>query len=249
MIGFFGDSWIDIHGHTNEDYWPVLTAKKCNLTPAYIGASGSSHYNAYKKFLKNYKKFEVIVFSHTAYTRYPCLPEEEEEKHLHWNTGQFSDSNLKNEFFNKVGPYYFDLFPDDLLTFICGHIYHEINQTCLENNIYLINVFPYGVKYDTVTEFPIIRNLQNVSSREVIKIDGKEYNTQQWLSKSWTGLDFRMCHLNFSNHEMLSNILANIIKEKPYNKTYDLSRYPYSIYDEKTDMLLARLLMDKQQTT
>lgn len=246
MIGFFGDSWIDIHGNIDEEYWPVLTAKKCNLTPAYLGASGSSHYNAYKKFLKNYEKFKVIVFSHTAYTRYPCLPEEEEKKHLHWNTGQFGSRNATSEFFDKVTPYYPDLFPDDLLTFLCGNIYSDINNICLKNNIYLINVFPYDVKYTTASEFPIIKGLQNVSGREIIKIDGKEYNTQKWLSKSWEGIDFRMCHFNFSNHEMFSNLLSNIIKEKPYNKTYNLLKYPYSIRDKKTDMLLEKLLVDKQ---
>jgi hypothetical protein len=244
MIGFFGCSWIDIHGHHNDPYWPVLVSQLCDLEPRYMGASGSSHYNAFQKFLKNYKKFKVIVFSHTAYTRYPCLPEYEEKKHLHWNTTHHNI--IETDFFKAIAPYYDDLFPDHFLTFLCGSIYKEVNRICRENNIYLINIIPYDVRYDLKTNFPVIENLYQVSKKEIIKIQGKEFNADKWISSDWGTRDFRMCHFNFKNHKLIANLLYSVIQEKVYNKTFNLLNYPYELYDEQTDLLLSRMLVNKQ---
>lgn len=229
MIGFIGDSWIDTYG--NKSSWPFLVAQKLNINAEYHGVSGTSHWYAYQKFLQNFKKYQIIVFSHANYTRYPCVPKE--EGNAHWNTGHVR-TDYTSDFFKNVNPYYIDLFPDDLLTFICENIFKKVNQLCQENNIYLINLFPYSVNYSfTNTEFPVVHKLYEASQKEKVIIDEKQYNTFDVIK----GKDFRLCHFNYPNNVMISNVVTNLIQNKTKNKLINLLKYPITVFDENTDKI------------
>lgn len=238
MIGFIGDSWIDTYNDT-EHSWPALVSKKLDMDADYLGMSGTSHWFAYQKFLENYKKYKIIVFSHANYTRYPCIPNS--EGFMHWNTGHVK-TKYESDFFNKVNPYYMDLFPDNFLNFLCGKIYEDVNHICKDNDIFLVNVIPYSVNYNFKnTEFPILHKLYEVSLREKIKSNGKQIPTFDYIGNNTSGKDFRFCHFNFPNNILVSNIIVSLIKEKQTNKILNLLKFPFTVFDEKVDEIIGNL--------
>lgn len=228
MIGFFGDSWIDTYGDTTYS-WPSIVAKLLSKKADYYGKSGTSHWYAYQTFLKHYKKYDTIVFSHTSYTRWPSLPNSEGLRH--WDTGQV-DAKDSSTLMKLLNQNYMELFPNELLSFLCQNIYNDINKKCLKENIQLINVIPYSTPYDHGdSEYVRITNLNKISSIEESILDGKRRNTLDWVAKKQI-IDPRFCHFNLKNNEKLGHLIYDIIKSNVRNKKIDLLNYDWEVFEE-----------------
>ena len=230
MIGFFGDSWIDTYGDTTYS-WPSIVANLLNKKAGYYGKSGTSHWYAYQTFLKHYKKYDTIVFSHTTYTRWPSLPNSESLRH--WDTTHLGNNKDSSMLMKLLKQNYMELCPDELLIFLCQHIYNDINKKCLEKNIHLVNVLPYSNPYENDrTEYVRVTNLNNVSTIEESNIDGKMRNTMQWISEKQI-IDPRYCHLNFKNNKKLGHLIYDLIKNNVRNQRINLVDYEWEVFDEE----------------
>jgi hypothetical protein len=229
MIGYFGDSFIDVASRT-EPSWPLMVSDLLNDKGDYYGKSGTSHWYSYELFLKNYKKYDTIIFCHTAHSRWPHLPEHETGHH--WKIGY--PGVIVNDFMKKINEVYHDIFSDELLTFICGNIYRNVNQICKQNNIYLINILPFEVTYNLDTEFVNIFNINIVSRNEVMEYHGKQFGTSDWLH-TYPNVDPRCCHLNDRNNAIFSEILSDLTKNKVMNKNIDALDYQWEYHDRDMD--------------
>ena len=229
MIGFFGDSWIDTYGDTRHS-WPCVVAKLLNERAGYHGKGGTSHWYSYQTFLKHYKKYDTIVFSHTTYSRWPSLPSSESLRH--WDTGHVRNTKDSSTLMKLLNQNYMELWPENLLSFLCQNIYDDINKRCLEKNIHLVNVIPYVNPYEnTITEYVKINNLDKVSRIEEINIDGKMRNTCDWLAQNRM-MESRFCHLNLKNNKKLGQVVYDLIKNNTRNKEIDLLDYEWEVFDE-----------------
>jgi len=230
MIGYFGDSWIDTYGDTTHS-WPSVVADLLNKKADYYGKSGTSHWYAYQTFLKYYTKYDTIVFSHTSYTRWPSLPSSESLRH--WDTPNVANTKDSSELMKVLKQNYMELFPNELLSFLCQGIYDDINKKCLEKNIHLINVIPFNNPYKTDrTEYVRIKNLDKVSKIEKINIGGKIRNTCDWLAQTQV-MDPRFCHFNLKNNKKLGYLIHDLIKNNVRNKEVNLSYYEWEVFDEE----------------
>ena len=235
MIGYFGDSFIDVVSR-DEPSWPLIVSDLLNTKGDYFGKSGTSQWYSYELFLKNYKKYDVIVFCHTAHSRWPHLPEE--HIGLNWNLGY--PGVPSDDFMKKINSVYHDIFSDELLSFICQNIYKSVNDICAKNNIHLINIIPFELTYELDSEFVHIFSMNEVSRKEVLVYDGKKYLTSDWLHK-FPHFDPRYCHLNRKNNIIFSQIISDLIKNKVKNKNINMLDYQWEYHDPDMDPIFGAM--------
>ncbi len=258
-VGFFGDSFVTFGNTGRYKAWPLLLTEKLekNCSASYLGISGSSHWIGYQKFIKEYKNFDVILFSHTSCYRWPCMPAGQESSA--WNIGQRQDPD--RDYLNKIRN---DIFSSDLLQFIGYNIYNDINRICQQNNIYLINIVPFEDQYEIQSYgFPIVRNLQQVSLKEEVRVlENVQFKVlRHGLFKRFNNIsianavknklnyfptkivndfiekELREAHLNSHNSATLANILLELVEKRVYNITVDLLEYEWEIYDHLIDKI------------
>ena len=74
ILGIFGDSFADFpHDHTPKNVshaWFNILAKKLGYERGLHGETGTSPYNAYKKFLSLHKRYRIAVFIISDHMRY-----------------------------------------------------------------------------------------------------------------------------------------------------------------------------------
>jgi hypothetical protein len=243
VIGFFGDSFIDVSSREKSS-WPTLVSDSLNESGDFYGRSGTSHWYSYELFLKNYKKYDTVVFCHTSHSRWPHLPEEETGHH--WQIGYSGHGASHNNFMNNINKIYHDIFSDKLLTFLCSSIFKSINEICRENNIHLINIIPFGTPvdpYDTTTDFVNIFNIDKISWKEETHLDNKSYLVCQWLSdqnKKKVTYDPRYCHLNGRNNIIFSKIVADLISNRVKDQSIDALKYQWEFHDPDLDLELGK---------
>lgn len=238
-LGIFGDSYADVNGDTELKSWPNL------LEPYHIeGRCGISHWYTYKKFLEkiNETHFTHLIFCHTNPNRWPCLPIDLEGSN--WNIHSISNNSYKDElgFLNK---YYLDLFPEDFSAYISKNIFKDVNQYCADNNIYLVNIFCFDSQIpESMTRFPILRNLNAISCSEKIRYENKEYSFIEFCNKfELRDGDPRICHLGVLNNKKISDILYYLLSNKILNVDHDLYKdFEWDIYDINNDELFKQTL-------
>lgn len=242
MIGFFGDSYIDIADAVGKSY-PLMLKDSLGCEAGFYARSGSSHWYAYEQFINHYNKFDTIVFCHTSESRWPHLPEEEVGHHF--NIGY--DWLNQGSFMKNINKFYTDIFSTSLLQFICKNIYDNVNRICKENNIYLINIVPFPLTYDyTNTDFPIIEGLDKISWREEIEYNGKLMLYNDWLSRQKM-YDVRYCHLNSKNNVRLHDMIKNLIDNKIMNKHIIATNCEWDFRDIEFESSIDSELIERQQ--
>lgn len=234
-LGIFGDSFASPSHLSTSNYdgfkrkgnfsWPVLLSKEFNFSHKNCHSqTGSSHWWSYEQFLKNYKKYDTIIFTHTEVTRWPHLPEGEIG---HWNIGERGRSVeiLETSLQRKINPHFIDIFSDELLNFISRNIYKSINELCLQNGIQLINIIPFEMSYQVEDYgYPVLTGLSTISKAEKATINNKHYTILE-LMPLVNELDFfRYCHLNVNNNNNLAKILKDVIINRK-NGFIDLTSY------------------------
>lgn len=250
-LGIFGDSYAAFNDiDENCLPWPRLLAQLLNDNHfGRYAMGGSSHWYGYETFIKNYRNYDVIVFSHTNCERWPCMPPGLESKA--WNIGYLPDPDL--DAINKIRK---NIFSSKLLQFVSLNIVKEVNQLCKDEGIYLINIFPFTVEFNLPSiDFPIIKNLDKVSHLEKtkylnhfprLKFNLKDLIQTRRLEEKFfetckinhtIAKDFRECHLNCKNNKRLANMLYNLIVKKEHNIFIDCMACEWDIYDEEMDKI------------
>jgi hypothetical protein len=238
-IGVFGDSYADPNPWRETSWIHYLSSEK-NIEIQTFSASGTSHWWSYKEFLNNYTKFDAVIFCHTSPMRWPYLPKEYHGRE--WNVGYEGKNITSDDFQQNINRFFGDVFEEPLLAFISSSIIKEVNQRCKQENIYLVNLCmesDYRVYQSSEIDFPILTNLDNLSRLERTRMEGKEYNTCELLSKLKT-FDVRANHLSPANNRLLANLLYKLITEHTMNLNIDLLSnqawsMPWEIYDTSVD--------------
>lgn len=235
-LGIFGDSYADINGDVNQYSWPNLLKEKYKHT--YIDARcGISHWNIYDRFTNNLsKKFTHIIFLHTNHLRWPCLPKELDGQN--WNIHSYPNQSYR-ETLGTLNKYYHDLYPQKFLNYISEAIFRDVNEYCLLNNIYLLNIICFENAYSYKTRFPIISDLDKVSHFEKIRYKGNNY-TMIEFNKNFplkTG-DPRICHLGPKNNRKFYDIVDYMLTNTLLDVNYETIKYfDWEEFDEHNDEL------------
>jgi hypothetical protein len=238
-VGIFGDSFADIRCDTDCTSWGNLLIQSLHShrSESY-GHTGTSNWHNYEVFLKNFTKYDAIVFCHTSAVRFPHLPEYMLGKN--WQVREpFENTELKN-----LMPAYKMLFSDTLLDFISTSVFNSVNDLCKKHGKYLINVLCFSRVthwYDiTDTEFPILDNLSAISKYEKVIRNGQSISVIDIISKEGVN-DSRLCHLNVENNNRFATILKNAIDNKQLNIHSNLiEEYDWAEYDMNTTKLYGR---------
>lgn len=261
-LGIFGDSYAAFDDISDTCLpWPRILANLCNTHGKFgrFSMGGSSHWYSYENFIKNYKDYEVIVFSHTNSERWPCTKPGIEGKAF--NIGYLPDKDM-----DEINKFRKDVFSSSLLQFISLNIFKEVNQRCREKGIYLINIFPFNDDYEIPeTEFPIIKYLDRISHMEETRHRDfaawakhqnhhpkndlgirNKYN-RLWYGKTdfhptgminnMLGRDLRECHFNCKNNKRFAHLLYDMIEKKEYHKLIDCTELEWDVYDEEMDAI------------
>jgi hypothetical protein len=255
-LGIFGDSYAAFNDISDTCLpWPRVLGSLCNKDGSFgrFGMGGSSHWYSYEQFIKNYKDYEVIVFSHTNSERWPCTKIGIEGKAF--NIGYFPDKDM-----DEINKFRKDIFSSSLLQFISLNIFKEVNQKCREEGIYLINIFPFDDDYEIpATEFPIIKLLDSVSHKEQTRYQSYfpklNLGFKDKFSKLWYGdhdfypttminnvltKDLRECHLNCKNNKRFAHLLHDMIEKREYNKLINCMDLEWDIRDNEMDEIYAK---------
>ena len=226
-IGVFGDSYADVVYDNRDSCWPKIVADSLVVKADFHAQSGTSMWAAYEKFKRHYKQYDVIIFSFTTPSRWPALPKEFRGREF--NIGYTKD----DPFLNTINPFFFSIFPDELLSFICSNIHRNVVELCERENKYLIQVVPFIVtptdkiskfNFDFVpNKFPLVTGLDHVSKREKVMYLGEKVDTSQAISYT-NGHEHRSCHLNPSNNRILAEWVTDCIREKRYNVTFECEK-------------------------
>lgn len=242
MIGYFGDSYIDIADALGNP-WPLILKDSLGVEAGFHARSGTSHWHAYDRFIKNYHKYDTIVFCHTSHSRWPHLPDEEEGHHFDIGYDWVTNS----DFMKNINRIYSDIFTDDLLGFLCKSIYDNVNKICRENDIYLVNLIPFPLPYEYKdTEFPVIDGIDKISWSEEIIVEGRTEIFNKWLSKQHI-YDVRYCHLNPKNNFRMSNMIKNLIDNKTKNKLIIAHHCEWDYRDVDFELSITDELIKRQK--
>lgn len=222
-LGIFGDSFADIalddkiKWHENFS-WPILLSKKLNIKADYHGRAGTSSWYSYEKFIDTYKQYSHVVFTYSYHWRWPYL--DPSLGNHHWlhdentikNIHHLSEHDKKT--MTDVAKSYNYVFNMQLFKFINQNIVRDVNKICKENNIKLVNLFvdksddePYYKKEDL--SFAVLDNLYQVSKKEMIKINGKDYTMHQVCS-DLKKMDCRYCHMFEHNNHIVADTIFNL---------------------------------------
>lgn len=220
-LGVFGDSFADSKEQPfpgiTLSCWQILLSKKLNMNLENYAYSGTSLWYSYKKFLENYKDKTHIAFIYTEYNRWPSLPEE-----LKRFSSIYSQEKLdmfptiKQDKHNydimqqlvKVHPYIFD---EQYNMFVYQQIFNSINQICRENNIKLINIFPFCNENPNIditnTHGSCITGLVEISYSEIRENGYGSKCRHDRLEFFEINGDYRANHLNSANNMLLSDVI------------------------------------------
>lgn len=220
-IGVFGDSYADVVYDGREDKcWPKMVADSLVVRADYHAQSGTSMWTAYELFQRHYRQYDVIIFSFTSPARWPALPKE-------FRGREFNIGYKKGiPFLDQINPFFFSIFPDELLDFICSNIHRNVVELCERENKYLIQVVPFIVKptekkskfdFDFFpNKFPLITGLDHISKHEKVMYLGEKVDTSQAINYT-NGYEHRSCHLNRPNNRVIADWIADCIRAKSYN--------------------------------
>jgi len=217
-LGIFGDSFADpIDFNASDNFaWPVLLSKEYNFSKKDCYArKGTSHWWSHEQFLKNYKKYDTIIFVHTSAMRWPYLPDDETGRH--WMVGEFGEiEGLVSPLLRQINPHYMNIFSEKLLNFISQNIYRSVNEICRDHGIQLINVMPFETEH-AVEDFgyPVLTGLTKISLDERVVMHGTRYTIVEALEMVGDIREYsRYCHLNKTNNLTLFKLVNDLINNK-----------------------------------
>ena len=236
-IAVFGDSYGNARNDKTRTGWPHQLADMLNVSETDLDIyawSGTSTWWSYQNFLKNYKKYDVIVFCYSSFFRWPVLPERLVGQH--WRIpGMPLDEWTEMETYNKM---YFDIVDDDLLRFLATGLFSKVNELCKKENKFLINLLAFKRDYEIpYTDFPVYEDANEISWNEKVIRNGKVTTMREVICGIDDGnfgeYDVRICHLSTENNRRLASIFKHAIETRPIGICSDLfPEYEWAEYDD-----------------
>lgn len=228
MIGVFGDSYADINPVQYIDEalermpWPLWLQKISGMTVKSHALSATSTWYSYKKFLDNYKKYDIVVFCYSDLHRWQNVNEPEGIScglyHIRYpNQIKYVDKEYKS-IANTLVEAYKLLHDWDLDKFIFQSIFDSVNRLCDEAGIKLVNIFNFEEINDTPLNIDIT-TVSNTVLTNLVQVSGNEYMTFPNIPKDSEIYKFitetndkRFCHLSPQNNRILANIVYDCLQ-------------------------------------
>lgn len=224
MLAVFGDSFAEgsevaVYPVTRVS-WLEELARNLGVELDNHGYPGTSLWYSYTKFLENYKDKTHIVFVYTEHNRWHCLPDE-----LKRLSSVYSQRKLDTFPTIVPGTYEHDvmqqlvkahryIFDEQFNIFVYQQIFNIVNQICRDNNIKLVNIFPFNdnePEIETTNTYgSCITGLGTISINELGEYIGNEtvrfYDDRLEFFYKGRG-DYRANHLNSPNNQLLAKVI------------------------------------------
>lgn len=229
MIGVFGDSYADINPVQYIDEalermpWPLWLQKISGMTVKSHGLSATSTWYSYKKFLDNYKKYDIVVFCYSDLHRWQNVNEPEGIScglyHIRYpDQIKIVDKEYKSIATTLVEAY--KLLHDwDLDKFIFQSIFDSVNKLCDEAGTKIINI----LNFEEINRTPLtidITTTSNTVLTNLVQVSGREYIDSSNVLKDkeiytliTENADKRFCHLSPYNNRVLAEIICECINK------------------------------------
>lgn len=240
-IAIFGDSFADMSsGYNTNEYrmpWMMWIEKLSEHKVTNFGLSGTSVWFSYKKFLKNFLNYDVIIFCYSNHERWFNINNREGLSFIvsRDQLSVVSPNDVKLiELLVEARPHIYD---EQLNKFVFQSVFDSVNKLCKENDRILINLLNFEENFNMKLNIDIskssgtvLTNISGVAQTEKNLAAGKIINGKNVKNLILTECDFRFCHLNTHNNKVLANIiLENLSNPKSYvNLIYD-DRWSYDI--------------------
>jgi len=215
-IGVFGDSFADrvdrINNRPDESWMQCL--ENIGHEVVSYGLAATSTYYSYKQFLKNYHKFENIIFCYSSLDRIHAMPKELETfsnmrspDDLYASKRHLTVSLEQERILNRILTGYMISYDLEFNVFIQQKIFDDVNNLCRKHNKHLINILPFE-EYNNTERCLNYENRHGVCLYNLLKVTEKECGLIPFR-------DRRFCHMSLENNQ----IFANIIMEQYENNS------------------------------
>lgn len=224
-LAIFGDSFSSESTGTS---WITVMRNNQILIDNY-SFPGTSIWYSFKKFLKNYHKYDTIIFCFSHFQRIISIPDEcPPEFHsvsLHTHLGIKTKDQKKIKIITDHHMLTLDS-DGALYQYLYQKNFEDVNLICEKDNIQLINLLPFETP-ETVFDFPLnlsksfvapcFCNLFGVSRRELGN------------NVSFPTNDSRECHISYENNIKLGNFILNYLNNNDIidRKLVDLEKVIY----------------------
>lgn len=245
-LGIFGDSFADDNENilqgVKRTSWLVELSRKLDLKLENHGYPGTSLWYSYKKFLENYKDKTNIVFVYTEHNRWPSLDGTLKRFGSIYSQemlDRFPDiSKDEYDILQQMVNVHKYIFEEEFNIFVFQQIFNNVNAICKENNIKLVNVFPF-----VDDDFPIdvsnsygscLTGLTTISQNELKDVKYvMTYGIMKFkhpkLKFLSDNVDYRANHLSSVNNTILADIILNQFDKNEVLNLYHDDRFVYDI--------------------
>lgn len=253
-IGIFGDSYTQVPDHRirdksrNDFSWTEILGKRLNARTSNFALSSTSIYWSYQRFQEKFKEFDTIIFCYSSHLRWYYWKDGFEILSNLGTLGKHVIPNMQNwtTEHKKVANLFLDIhdyiFNEEYQLFVYQQMFNNVNKTCKENNIKVVNILPFETNEPLINlseaSGPCVTSLHVVSAKEIA---GTEKNAKLLTYNLLNGKthDPRFNHMNSVNNFALASVVVdnfdtqNIIDfSKADGLSYDdtLLEYNYELY-------------------
>jgi hypothetical protein len=249
-IGIYGDSYADYAPKklVNKDKglvpWMDVVNQLSNYEITNYASSSTSLWFSFNRFIKTYKKHDIIIFSYTHYLRWNGIKDEYAGlSQLSLNPTAKIPESLKDVAKTIIDAKEY-LHNDELNLYVYQKIFDDINSICKDSSKKIINLFPFELSQG---DLRITDDVSYSSEGHVIDLSKRNgpcilnlFAVSQLEEKEFSKIihpipapDPRFCHLNAYNN----NVYANIVFENLVNYSRDIfdvskdPRFRYTVED------------------
>lgn len=202
-IGIFGDSYAF---DDNQDSWVnLLRLKGCTIKS--YGTPGTSLWYSFDNFIKNYIKYDTIVFCYTSKFRTQLMPKNQEMFSGMFNTEKYKEikyykllTAYEKEMLEKIKDVHFYVENKDFNLWINQKIFDDVNNICLTNKLKLVNILPFESNQKSID----FKNASGTCITHIYEVTAKESDI---CKINVNEPDVRPCHLTKHNNKILSDIV------------------------------------------
>lgn len=241
-IAVFGDSFADIAPQNRINQfnmpWILWIEKYSSYKVCSFGQSGTNIWFSYKKFLKHYLSFDIIIFCYSNYERwlninkYPGYEWIIDEQVLLLSGPEKKDERELCETLVNIRSHIHD---SELNRFVYQNVFDSINKFCFENGKKIINLLSFEECLNPKLNIDVSKSTGSVLTN-IISIAKEETKSAQQINVDKKILekiisnDFRFCHLNNHNNKVLAKIMLECLEDtkKYYNLKTD-NRWSFDI--------------------
>lgn len=225
-IGIFGDSFADPYNNLKREWgisWTQLLTENYGYIIENFAEGGSSLWWSYERFLKNYEKYDQIIFVVTMWGRLSSSEKINNGCYVHFPARGITDSDFienSNEFTVKIchsiKDYFLYFQNDQQEKFLHNRIIEEIINKCNSDkkSLLLIPAFDNPINFQTIFKIPlceivrkeqIINNVMDITKITYVPVYEKN----------------RANHMSKQNNEILAQLVYEIIEGTRTSVTID----------------------------